>query len=127
MSQAAFEALTAARLAGCDIGLDEGGLFCDFESDPPETVLAGIREQRAEIVRLLTPGPDGRTGEAWWSLLREFRDHAERDGMSEFGACEVAYQGLLTWLPEGPEAAVAGLAELGITRPVARVRLRKAA
>jgi len=122
----AIEALTAARVAGCDIGLDEEGLFCDFDGEPPETILAGIREHRDDIAALLMPGPDGFTGEAWWSLYEEFTAVAMADGLPFEQAAAVAFDGLTDWWLGRNAArtraeALLALAGFGIVTPPADV------
>ena len=128
MTQAAYQTLTAARVAGFDIGLDDDGLFCDLDGEPPETILMAIREHRDSIAALLRPGPDGFTGESWWSLYDEFTATAESDGLTQAEAERIAFDGVVGWLadrrypqfaPRRREDAEQALAdEFGLCRPV---------
>jgi len=84
-------------VAGFDIGLDEEGLFADFDWEAPEHVQAGIREHRDDIAALARPGPDGFTGEAWWSLYFEFVAMVESVGEPPHVAERLAFDGVIGW------------------------------
>jgi len=74
----AVDALTRARSAGIQVGLDGDDLVLEASAPPPAEVLDLVARYKADIVTLLRPGNDGWSGEDW----REFFE--ERAGIKEF-------------------------------------------
>jgi hypothetical protein len=74
----AAEALTLARAAGIQVGVDGDALVLEASAPPPAEVLDFLARHKADILTLFRPGSDGWSGEDW----REFFD--ERAGIAEF-------------------------------------------
>ncbi len=74
----AVVALTQARAAGIQVGIDGEALVLEASAPPPAGVLDLLARHKADILTLLRPGDDGWSGEDW----REFFD--ERAGIAEF-------------------------------------------
>lgn len=76
----ATAALKAARAAGVQLGIDGGDLLLKAVAPPPAAVLDLLSRHKAEIVALLSPGPDGWSAEDWQGYYQE------RAGIAEFEA-----------------------------------------
>lgn len=76
----AAEALTQARAAGIQVGIDGEALVLEASAPPPVEVLDLLARYKADIVTLLRPGSEGWSGEDWWEFFDERAGIAEFDG-----------------------------------------------
>ncbi len=67
----AAECLRAARATGIDIVLDGNDLVLEASSPPPETIINALSCNKAGIIALLQPGPDGWSAEDWQVFFGE--------------------------------------------------------
>jgi len=76
----AVVALTQARAAGIQVGIDGDALVLEASAPPPAGVLDLLARHKADILTLLRPGNDGWSGEDWWEFFDERAGIAEFDG-----------------------------------------------
>jgi len=76
----AAEALTQARAAGIQVGVDGEALVLETSGQPPAEVLNLLAPHKADILTLLRRGYDGWSGEDWRVLFDEIAGIAELDG-----------------------------------------------
>ncbi|SRR5258705_9286152 len=84
----AVEALKAARAAGIELALEGDDLALSAALAPPAAMLDVLSRHKAEIVALLRPGRDGRSGEDWLAFFDERAGIAEFDGELPRGEAE---------------------------------------
>ncbi len=89
----AVEALRLAQASGVHLGVDGDDLILDADLEPPVEVVEAIRQNKAEIVALLTtPGSDW-SAEDWRAYFDERVGTAEHDGgLSRADAEQRAYE-----------------------------------
>ena len=58
-------ALDAARLAGVEVEVVSGVLKLKASTEPPAALMARLRQNKAGIIALLTPGADGWSPDDW--------------------------------------------------------------
>ncbi len=76
----AAQALKAARAAGIELDIDGDDLLWAAPEQPPTAVLDLLARHKTGIVRLLRPGGDGWSIEAWQAYFDERAGIAEFDG-----------------------------------------------
>ena len=76
----AVEALTAAHVAGIQLGVDGEDLVWSASAPPPTAVIDLLVSHKAEVVALLRPSPDGWSAEDWQVFFDERAGIVEFDG-----------------------------------------------
>ena len=76
----AIEALRVAQAAGIQVTVDKDDLVLSAPAEPPAEVLSLLASQKATIMALLRPGPDGWSGKDWQEFFDERARIAEFDG-----------------------------------------------
>jgi hypothetical protein len=76
----AVEALQVAQAAGIQVTVDKDDLVLSAPAEPPAEVLSLLASQKATIMTLLRPGPDGWSGKDWHKFFDERASAAELDG-----------------------------------------------
>ncbi len=101
----AVEALRLAQASGVHLGVDGDDLILDADLEPSVEVVDAIRQNKAEIVALLTtPGSDW-SAEDWRAFFDEQAGIAEHDGgLSRSQAETQAFEcSIAAWLNQNPE------------------------
>ncbi len=78
--QEARVVLDVARLAGIDVEVRDGTLKLTASTEPPAALIERLRQNKAGIIALLTPGPDGWSPDDWRGFYEERAAIAEHDG-----------------------------------------------
>ena len=76
----AAEVLRAARMAGIDVRIEDGGLALEAQAPPSAEILELLARHKPGIVALLRPGRDGWSAEDWQVFYGEQAGIAEFDG-----------------------------------------------
>jgi hypothetical protein len=76
----AAEVLRAARMAGIDVRIEDGGLALEAQAPPSAEILELLALHKPGIVALLRPGRDGWSAEDWQAYFNERAGIAEFDG-----------------------------------------------
>ena len=77
----AAEALRAARMAGIDVRIEDGGLALEAQAPPSAEILELLARHKPGIVALLRPGRDCSSAEDWQAHFDK------RAGIAEFNGC----------------------------------------
>jgi hypothetical protein len=106
----AARALKAARDAGVHLELDGDDLVLRAAATPPAVVLDALSRQKADVVALLRPGPDGWSAEDWHVFLDERAGIAEFDGgLTRAEAETQAFAGcVVEWRNRNPACSLPG-------------------
>ncbi len=106
----AAKALRAARMAGIDVRIEDGGLALEAEAPPSAEILELLARHKPGIIALLRPGRDGWSAEDWQSHFDERAGIAEFDGGlpgPETGARVFEYRAV-EWLNRNLRTLAAG-------------------
>src|SRR5262249_13780498 len=79
-AMSAAEALRAARMAGIDVRIEDGGLALEAQAPPSAEILELLAHHKPGIVALLRPGQDGWSAKDWKAYFDGRAGIAEFDG-----------------------------------------------
>ncbi len=106
----AVEALKAARAAGIQIAVDGEDLALAASAPPPASVLELLAHNKADVIALLRPTPDGWSAEDWIAFYDERAGIVEYDGGLPRGQAEERAFACcaVEWLNRNPECSPPG-------------------
>lgn len=106
----AADAMTRARAAGIQIGIDGDALVLEAPAPPPAELLDLLARHKAAIVTLLRRANDGWSGEDWRELFEERAAIAEFDGglPREQAAAQAFFCCVSQWLRGNPVRSPVG-------------------
>ncbi len=99
----AILAITEARAAGVELGLDGDALTLEASAPPPPAMIETLSRHKAEIIALLRPAEDGWSALDWWTFFGERTRTAAIHGLTGIEAEARAFDCcVVEWLNRNP-------------------------
>lgn len=104
------QALQVARAAGIHIKIDGGHLLLEAAAEPPAAILDLLSRNKASILTMLQPRPDGWSAEDWHIFFEERASIGEFEGgLSRAKAEAQAFDHcVIEWLNRNPAVSAFG-------------------